>query len=322
MLKKIVLALFITLIHPLIRAEISDNQLRQLFIVTNLDRSKPLLEYGGIVLFSEYFKTMGNACMLKKQYPNMTVFTDQEGGTVVRLPRHPPPAPNKAITLGIKPFKAAVKLAAKELKGACVDVNLAPVVQVGGDIERIYSRNPKEVLQYGTAFAESMHQEGIKTVNKHFPGSGDSCESLQFLAGFTVKRGTEAYRCKIIEQEKFITGTKLFTQIPSHAWMVSQNIYEGYGNLPAFMNPTITNIARQNLGYRGLLISDALWEIEATPKAIIQALKAVDWIMVGWSHDVEKALSLIRLEINKGTIKEEHLLDKLERVKSFKKNPA
>ena len=82
----------------------------------------------------------------------------------------------------------------------------------------------------------------------------------------------------------------------------------------------IHDFARGDIGYKGLLISDALWEIEASPKAVVMALKVVDWVMVGYAADVEAAIPYIREALKRGLITESELQAKLRRIAAFKEN--
>lgn len=306
-------------------AEVTDNELRKMFVISGVwpDQMNGI-EYGGIVLFKGYFETNGNACKFKKKHPLLTIFIDQEGGTVVRLRDAAPPSPSAAKNMNETDFYVAVKESAKKLKLACIDANLAPVVELEQSYgnSRSYGKTQDEVVAKATLFSKAMQSEGVKTVIKHFPGWKNNCVSLTDLRAINlkVKNDSEALQCKIdSEINKLTESMMVFKKVPSNAWMVGNNIYEELGPYPSSMNPVMNEIIRGKMSYKGLLISDALWEIEASPKAILMALKVNDWVMVGFPTQVETALPVIKAAIQNGLITEAEVQEKLKRIEEFKR---
>lgn len=310
---------------PLIaNASISDNELRQLFIISGVQpNTLNNKNYGGTVLFKGYFTENKTACSLKQQQPNLTVFIDQEGGTVVRLPHASPPSPLEAKKMSENLFYHAVKESAKKLKIACIDANLAPVVDISrfsGDT-RSYGSNLKDVVFNASIFSKAMQSEGIRTVIKHFPGWHNNCIAITDLQhiNMTIKKGSEALECHLhSEFDNVIENLMAFNKVPSDAWMVGNNIYTELGPYPSSMNPEIKEIIREKMHYQGLLISDALWEIEASPKAILMALKVNDWVMVGYPQQVEITLPILQAAIKNGIFSEVEIRDKLNKISHFK----
>lgn len=298
----------------------SDSDLRQLFIITGTTGLLKGVEYGGLVLFKQDFQRLNNsACSLKKEFPHTTLFTDQEGGEVVRLSINPPPDPKKAYTMTLEQFKQAVSSSAKSLKNACIDANLAPVVEINHS-DRSYGNNYQAILDYSSVFSRSMNQAGVFTVIKHFPGSQENCHPLTNLSklGLTLKKNSEATICRINDEEDLKKQLDLFTQVPSQAIMIGQNIYSNISPYPAFLEPKYRQWIVNDLHYNKVIISDALWEINAEPNTIIMALKTVDWVMVGYSRSVEEALPLIHQAIREGILSTKEIQDKLNKIQTFK----
>lgn len=222
-------------------------------------------------------------------------------------------------------FYNAVKLSAKKLKLACIDVNMAPVVEIAPEYgnARSYGKISTEVIEKATIFSNAMQSENIKTVLKHFPGWKKNCVSIHDLnhIKLKIKNGSEALECSITtDSDKFTENMNVFKKIPSNAWMVGNNIYKELSPYPSSMNSEMSDIIRNKLSYKGLVISDALWEIEASPKAIILALQVNDLVMVGFPTQVEFALPIIKLAIQKGILSENQLKEKLIRISNFKKS--
>lgn len=127
-------------------------------------------------------------------------------------------------------------------------------------------------------------------------------------------------KCSLPDSDKglFEENAKVFLSFPSNAVMISNNVIPELGKYPNTMNPKIRKILRKHLGYKNVLISDAPWEIQATPKAVLIALKVVEWIMVGEADDAEKAIPAIRTAINEGEFTEEEISEKIRLIESFK----
>jgi beta-N-acetylhexosaminidase len=315
------LSLLLAILPLISHAEITDAELRKLFIVTEEEIGE--FQYGGIVFFKGYFQRNKTACAFKRLHPEATVFVDQEGGEVVRIAGAAPPSPSQAKQMKDADFYIAVKESARKLKSACIDVNLAPVVQTSNDSVRSYGAIPEAVVPKAKVFSQAMQSEGVRTVLKHFPGWTEGCKSVTSLDSIKLKvrANSEALKCSVPEGERyrFMEGIRIFNQVPADAWMVANNVIPELGPYPSNMNPLVHDLIRNELAYKGLLISDALWEIEASPKAILMALKVVDWVMIGYSNQAELALPVIKAGINAGLFSEEELRGKISRINAFKK---
>lgn len=313
--------LFLALIGST-KAEISDNELRKLFILVGVSPEHMNgVHYGGVVLFKRYFDINKTACGIKKLHPNLTIFVDQEGGSVVRIPDTAPPSARDSKKISESAFYNGVKKSAKKLKALCIDVNLAPVVEINSYDNRSYGATAKDMVPRAKLFSRAMQSEGIKTVLKHFPGWKEDCEALTELNSIklNVKSGSEANKCRIGDNiTEFNKSMSVFKEVPADAWMIGNNIYEELGPYPSTMNPEVNSLVRDRLGYKGLVISDALWEIEASPKAILMALKVNDWIMVAFPNQVELAIPVIRGAIKSGFITETEIQEKLKRISTVK----
>jgi beta-N-acetylhexosaminidase len=108
----------------------------------------------------------------------LLVMTDQEGGTVKRLPGPPRYA---AVDMA-KPATAYAqgRATGEMLKSAGVNVDLAPVadvVRVRGFIQRegrSFGTNPAVVSSAACGFAAGLSAAGVAYTLKHFPGLGDA----------------------------------------------------------------------------------------------------------------------------------------------------
>ena len=130
----------------------------------------------------------------------LLLMTDQEGGEVRRLPG-PPVLSEKQIGQSDR-AAAQARLAgtgaAANLRGAGLNVNLAPVLDVyqsAGDFldqfGRSYSSDPRRVAQLGADFITAQQAGGVAATAKHFPGLGAAARAQDTdLRPVTPGRGT------------------------------------------------------------------------------------------------------------------------------------
>jgi beta-N-acetylhexosaminidase len=198
-----------------------------------------------------------------RRYP-LLLMTDQEGGVVRRLPGEPV-ASQKEIGESPHPIaqaRAAGTGAGKNLAGAGMNVNLAPVLDVyrapGGfddQFQRSYSMNPKVVSSLGTAMIKGQQGAGVAATAKHFPGLGAAAteeNTDERPVTLDVPRNELRTIDEYPYQAAIAAGVKLV--------MVSWAIYPALDpKLPAGLSPAIVGgELRQRLGFTGVTITDAL----------------------------------------------------------------
>jgi beta-N-acetylhexosaminidase len=248
---------------------------------------------GGVVLFSRNLKEpkqIHSLCTeiqsLRHKMPDKApifVGVDMEGGRVHRLkePFTKWPALKKLGDLdnSTVSFNFANKMG-QELKAAgfnldfapCVDVLTNPNNPVIGD--RALSHDVKIVDKHTSALVRGYIKAGIVAVAKHFPGHGntmiDSHEDLP-IEGADIKRLQE---CELIPFKKAVKS-RVDMLMMSH--VMFPNI-DG-DNPVTFSKEFIQNLARKELRFKGLIISDDLdmkamrkrWGREEIPVKALQA---------------------------------------------------
>ena len=304
------------------QSTISDDDLRKLFIITGASAISTNKHYGGVVLFKSFFDLYGNACSFKRFYPTTTIFVDQEGGSVARITAANTPSPTQAQGMTQDEFYKRAAESAKVMKDYCVDANLGPFVEASKYTSRSYSQDTEQVIKTASTFSKAMQSQGVVTVLKHFPAWNENCQSQRQLdsLNLTLRPHSEVLTCSLpdSEKERFEEKTKVFLAVPSDAIMISNNVIPELSPYPGTMNPKLRDMLRNDLGYKKVLISDALWEIQASPNAVLRALKTVDWVMVGEAEDAEKAIPAIQKAIADGTFTEAEIKEKLALIDEFK----
>ncbi len=161
------------------------------------------VKVGGLLLFERYTSGQPRNMVSPEQISTLTrdlqalasrcvgrplfIAVDAEGGRVMRLsPRlgYPPTLP--AQELGARDDPAFTRAEARRmglmLREAGINWDLAPVVDVAVNpanpavvaLGRTYSADPARVAAHARAFVEGMHEAGVLTALKHFPGHGSS----------------------------------------------------------------------------------------------------------------------------------------------------
>jgi beta-N-acetylhexosaminidase len=185
---------------------------------------------------------------------------DQEGGSVVRatfLPQAP-----AAMALGAS-ADAAMAAAVGEAVGRGVrslgfNWDFAPVLDVNNNpanpviAERSFGADPQRVGRLAGAWMRGSLREGVACCVKHFPGHGDThVDSHHALP--TVDKSLAQ-----LEALELIPFRALKDEAP--ALMTAHIVYPQLdAEHPATLSRTVlTGLLRETIGYRGVVISDAL----------------------------------------------------------------
>ncbi|MEO5363927.1 MAG: beta-N-acetylhexosaminidase [Magnetococcus sp. DMHC-8] len=225
----------------------------------------------GVILFSRNIRDLDQVQALvwairQQVGPTCTLWLDQEGGRVQRLrdPLTRFPSPWQWVELARHDAGRAISLARLagwvcgiELVTVGIGVDCAPVLDIrepGADPvigERAFGETPQGVVELAGAWLEGLQSQGVMAVGKHFPGHGaaraDSHKSLP-----TITRDRAA-----LEQHELLPFRVLLTRLP--ALMTAHLVASAFGEEPATWSPLLLQtVLRQEWGYAGLVVSDAL----------------------------------------------------------------
>jgi beta-N-acetylhexosaminidase len=216
------------------------------------------------------------------------IAANQEGGEIQQLQGPGFATMPSAVAQGQLSPATVQQLAAywgRELKTAGVNLDLAPVLDVVpaatqeqnqpiGILDREYGDEPETVAVHGVAFIQGMRQAGIATTAKHFPGLGRVIGNTDFSANVvdTVTTSSDpylsSYQAAINDGVPFVmVSLATYTRIdPDH--------------LAVFSSRVMRTILRQQMHFRGVIISDDLG-IAAAVAAVAPATRAIDFLAAG-----------------------------------------
>jgi len=194
----------------------------------------------------------------------LLVMIDQEGGDgrttgAKRLNDAPPyRSATQQAAAGPSTAGASGVSAGRALKRAGVNVNLAPVADVGRAGAaltregRVYGRSASAVGRLTAEFVRGQRRSGVASTLKHFPGFG----AAKVNTDFGVARiGLGAGTLRRVDEAAFRPGVRAGAQLV----MLSNAIYPALDALPAPLSRRIaTGELRERFGFEGVSVTDDL----------------------------------------------------------------
>jgi beta-N-acetylhexosaminidase len=185
------------------------------------------------------------------------VAVDQEGGTVRRVPWVGPSLgePDQA---AVGTVRADAGRAARELRSLGVTVNLAPVADVpsvrdAAIAPRAFSSDPDVVSASVRASIQGWRAGGIAATAKHFPGLGASRTNTDAVV-VTIRRSCAALERVDLAPFRAAIAAGVPLVMVGHARYPALDRYR----IASQSVPIIEELLRQELGFRGVVITDSL----------------------------------------------------------------
>jgi beta-N-acetylhexosaminidase len=220
---------------------------------------------GGVVLLRNGWLTQSTAASVTAELQRaacargepLVIAVDQEGGIVRRLPwAAPTEAPASMSSPSVAHAQAAEAAAALHSVG--IDVDFAPVVDTPSSARnflgsRAFSRSRTWNAKLARAFVTGLQSGGIAGTAKHFPGLGlasgntDHGRIVIGSAAWKLQQGLLPFKSAVA------AGVKLV--------MVSTAIYPRFDpsqRPAAFSSAIINGVLRQELGFKGVTVTDSL----------------------------------------------------------------
>jgi beta-N-acetylhexosaminidase len=225
------------------------------------------LQPGGVALFARNVKQprqtweLLRECRAQSSTP-LFLAVDLEGGTVDRF-RHllgPSPAAADVYSSGDRRlFRKHGRVIGEAVRGLGFNLDFAPVLDLAFEASRsalgsrAVSADPREVVRYGREFLAGLGQAGVLGCGKHFPGLGEGRLDSHHHLPLIEKSWKKLWA------EDLAPYRGLRSRLPMV--MVCHAAYPAVTRqaIPASLSEKwITEVLRQKVGYRGLILSDDL----------------------------------------------------------------
>ncbi|WP_295221527.1 glycoside hydrolase family 3 N-terminal domain-containing protein [uncultured Chryseobacterium sp.] len=313
-----------------------DEKLGQLFIValyTNrgeneIEKVRSIVsndKIGGLILMQDDAAreiSLVNEFQQKSKVPLM-IGMDAEWGLFQRIP-----AAHKfpwAITLGAIQDKSLIEQMAAKIAEDCqrmgINWDFAPVVDVNTNPNnpiignRSFGSEVNNVVNSALSYANGLQNNNILAAIKHFPGHGDT-NTDSHLDLPVVSHNLERLNSVEIAPFKALMDKGIGGVMVAHLYVPALESGKG---IPASVSKNIiTGLLKDKLGYKGLIITDALnmgavankykpGELDA------MAFKAGNDIML-FSQGVAEGKKLIQKAIDKGEIPQSRVEESVKKI--------
>ena len=318
------------------------NQIGQLVFtglsgLTLTDAEKKFIEkedIGGVIFFSKNYESpaqlaelVNSIQNLRKEYP-LFICTDHEGGRVVRFKtqftQFPPMLDIARLDSPKLVFEVAT-IMAEELLACGINLNLAPVCDIWNNDQnkviwdRAFGTDHETVSKFISSMIRGFETNHLMSCAKHFPGHGNTLKDSHYDLPI-VKKPLEDIRNE--ELQPFIKAVKARVDMIMMAHIIVEDIDP---ELPCSLSPKAHQILRNELKYKGLILSDdmqmgAIAQHRGTGEAAVMAIRAGSDLVE--YRDMEEAMlgleGLKKAQKDK-TIKASEFADRLTRISEAKK---
>jgi beta-N-acetylhexosaminidase len=192
-----------------------------------------------------------------------------------------------------------------------VNLNLAPVADVNNNPlnpvinYRSFGEDPQKVAAKAVMYLKGLQDNGVMACAKHFPGHGDT--DVDSHTGLPVIRGDR----KRFDEVELVPFRRVVSEGVGAVMTAHINVpgLDDTPRLPAtFSKKVVTGILRNDIGFGGLIITDAMNMAGATmtfPSGVadFEALKAGNDI-IEYSTDPIRAIDEIALKVERGEMDE------------------
>ena len=213
----------------------------------------------------------------------------------------------------------------KQLKETGIQMSFAPVVDVNSNPEnpvinyRSFGENPYRVAEKGMAYMKGLQDMQILANAKHFPGHGDT-DTDSHLALPRVNRSVEQLDSVELYPFRQLMANGLGSVMVAHLEVPA---YESRTQVPTTLSrPVITGLLREKLGFRGLVVTDALnmkGVTSTNPPGEIEwkAIEAGNDLLI-YVSDVKLAVRGIEEAIKSGKISEKDIEQRCKAILAVK----
>ena len=213
------------------------------------------------------------------------------------------------------------RITALEARAVGLHLNFAPVLDVNSNPEnpvintRSFGENPETVARLGAAFIEGSHAGGILATAKHFPGHGDTRTDSHVALPVVP---ADLNRLNSLELVPFRRAVDEGVDAVMTAHVVVSGV-QGLEGAPATFDARfMTDLLRDDMGFDGLLLTDALnmgalSDRYGTAEVAVLALEAGSDVLL-MPTDVTEAIDAVMNAVEEGRLEPARIRTSARRV--------
>ncbi|MFV0634386.1 glycoside hydrolase family 3 protein [Demequina sp.] len=222
---------------------------------------------GGVCLFVSNVESVEQLRRLTDQIreanPQAIISIDEEGGDVSRLyQREGSPFPGNAVLGRLddpEVTRAVGEQVGRELALAGINVTLAPSVDINCNPRnpiigvRSFGAHADLVSKHGVAWTEGVQSQAVAANAKHFPGHGDTIHDSHHVEAL-VNADLATLRERELAPFAAAIDAGVLTIMTSHSLVPVLDP----DNVATFSRPILVDLLREQMGFDGVVITDAL----------------------------------------------------------------
>lgn len=291
---------------------------------------------GGFILFAENMSSYDGTLKLIKEIKAsskipMFMSIDEEGGKVQRLLKlqgkevsNVPSMYDVGLKNDTELTYQVGKLLAEELKVFGINMDFAPVIDVYSNPDnkvigtRSFGTTAELVSTHGQKLAAGLLDNGVIPVYKHFPGHGNTATDSHYDLPLVNKTKEELMNLDLIP---FIDAIKNDAKLIMVGHLAVPSLTGD--NTPASLSKSmITDFLKNELNYKGLVITDALdmgalTNYYSDDEICGKAVEAgVDILLMPKSS--KKCLKSVQDAVKNGTVTEEQINESVRKILELK----
>lgn len=293
---------------------------------------------GGVIMYAAQMQTFNQtkgdiAHMQNKAWMPLLISTDEEGGYVQRIMNIFGNRPGALETYQTGNIQNAVKLGnsiTHDLQSLGINTDLAPDVDVPvvmgpNQYMRTWGYTPQSVIQWGGTYLRTIQGDGEIASLKHFPGLGAATsDAHQDLP--VVKRTQDQLYSTELAPFKYFVQSKNKLENPGMIMTTDVLMPALDSTMPAELSyPIVTGILRNEFGYNGVVITDALYMLGiakkwSLPQAAVLAIEAGNDMLLGVrdSYELGSSIAALKQAIDDGSLSMARINQSVSRIIALK----
>ncbi|MGE5370635.1 MAG: glycoside hydrolase family 3 protein [Solirubrobacterales bacterium] len=297
--------------------------------------------FGGIVLYRNMLQDAGQTVRLTDRLQRCSavplfIAIDQEGGRVNRIPFGTAMPGNMALGAAHTPDFAyqAGKLTGSELVLLGINTDFAPCLDIydlrpSGTTIRSFGADPKLTAELGRSYITGLQDAGVLACAKHFPGIGGAAADSHVRLPEIHKALPELEKCDLVPFQAAI-DQKVDMIMPAHVAYPRLDDTKAVSRskremvyLPATLSPEILSVARNQMEFSGLIVTDVLGmdaiskHFGSEDETAVKAVQAGADLVIVYSRPELVHQRLVQA-VKTGEIPEKRLNDSVKRILAAK----